>query len=328
MSDKDLLLEIKDLRVHYEMDEGVVEAINGIDLAIRRGETFGLIGETGAGKTTTALSVLRLLPEPRARVIHGSILLGGENLFEKSDAEMRAIRGNKVSMIFQDPMTALNPVHKIGDQVTEAIYLHQEKKNSRQANFDAIKMLQVVGIQEDRFNDYPFQFSGGMKQRVVIAMALACRPELIIADEPTTALDVTIQAQVLKLMKDLKEEYQTSILMITHDFGVVAETCNHCAVMYAGEIVEYGAVEHIFNDPRHPYTIGLFNSLPSLDRSGALKPIKGLMPNPMNLPEYCTFADRCDCCTDRCYEVDPEPVEVSDGHIVKCLLAAKRDGEV
>jgi len=321
------LIEIRNLRVHYEMNEGVVEAVNGLDLTIYKGETFGLIGETGAGKTTTALSILGLLPEPRAHVIHGAILLDGENLFEKSRKEMLEIRGNKISMIFQDPMTALNPVHKIGKQVTEVIALHQNTKDRKRAELDAVDMLRVVGIQEDRFENYPFEFSGGMKQRVVIAMALACRPELIIADEPTTALDVTIQAQVLAMMKERRETYNTSVLMITHDFGVVAETCDRCAVMYAGEVVEQGTIEHIFDDPRHPYTIGLFNALPSLDKNKQLKPIKGLMPDPMNLPSHCTFADRCDRCADMCSRDDPQLTEVSPGHLVKCFLAVGLEAE-
>lgn len=314
------LIEVKNLIVHYEMDNGVVEAVNNVSFSISRGETFGIIGETGAGKTTIALSILGLLPQPRSNVISGSISLMGENLLEKSRKEMMKILGKRISMIFQDPMTALNPVHKVGDQIAEVISLHYPEYSKHETMLAAMKMLREVGIQEERYNDYPFQFSGGMKQRVVIAMALACQPDLIIADEPTTALDVTIQAQVLELMKNLKEKYETSVVLITHDFGVVSEICDKCAVMYAGEFVECGTLEDIFADPKHPYTVGLFNSLPRLeDDTERLRPIKGLMPDPMALPEYCTFADRCDRCTEQCRQNDPPFFPVSQEHIVKCF---------
>ena len=323
------IIEINNLIVHYEMDEGVVEAVNNLSLTINRGETVGLIGETGAGKTTVALSALGLLPEKRSHVVMGEIMFGGENLLKKTNKEMQPIRGKRISMIFQDPMTALNPVKRVGDQIAEVIAIHRDKSNSKPPNVQATELLAEVGIPEERYSSYPFEFSGGMKQRVVIAMALACRPELIIADEPTTALDVTIQAQVLGLMKQLKDKYNTSMLLITHDFGVVAETCERCAVMYAGEVVESGTVEDIFDRPMHPYTIGLFGSLPKLEGDTLeLKPIKGLMPDPMNLPEHCTFADRCEHCTDRCREGDPKAVEVSPGHMVKCFLAAGSEIEV
>ena len=244
------LIDVKNLVVHYETDDGVVEAVNNVSFQLNRGETLGLVGETGAGKTTIALSLMRLLPVPPSHVIQGSIALEGEDLMSKSEKEMRKIRGRKISMIFQDPMTALNPVHRVGDQIAEVISLHQHVTN-KEATVKAMEMLQMVGIPAERYSDYPHQFSGGMKQRVVIAIALACHPELIIADEPTTALDVTIQAQVLELMKDLRKQFNTAMLLITHDFGVVAEICDRCAVIYAGEIVEYGTVAHIFNHPIH-----------------------------------------------------------------------------
>jgi peptide/nickel transport system ATP-binding protein len=320
MSDK--IIDIRGLVVHYEMDEGVVEAVNNISFSINKGETLGLIGETGAGKTTVALSVLGLLPEKRAHVVQGEIIFGGENLLHKSNKQMQPVRGKKISMIFQDPMTALNPVKRIGEQIAEVLAIHRDRYDPTPPNVLAERLLGEVEIPAARYNAYPFEFSGGMKQRVVIAMALACRPEMIIADEPTTALDVTIQAQVLDLMKQLKVKYDTSMLLITHDFGVVAETCDRCAVMYAGEIVEEGSVEDIFDRPAHPYTVGLFNSLPKLGGGSAdLKPIKGLMPDPAELPEHCTFADRCDLCQEKCRAGDPCTIQISPGHSVKCFRA-------
>ena len=314
------VVSIRDLVIHYETDDGVVEAVNRISLDIIKGETYGLVGETGAGKTSIALGIMGLLPSPPGRVVQGSIKLDGQELLNLSQKQMRKIRGQRISMIFQDPMSALNPVHRVGDQIAETIKLHQ-KMSKAEAIIAASNMLKVVGIPEERYKDYPHQFSGGMKQRVVIAMALACNPELIIADEPTTALDVTIQAQVLALIKDLQRQYNTSMLLITHDFGVVADICNKCAVIYAGEIVEYGTVEHIFENPKHPYTVGLFNSLPSVDNeTERLNPIRGLMVDPMDLPSCCSFADRCDSCMDRCRESDSVYAEISGGHFVKCLL--------
>jgi peptide/nickel transport system ATP-binding protein len=314
------LLDVSGLIVHYEMDEGVVEAVNNISFSINKGETIGLVGETGAGKTTVALSIMGLLPEKRAHVVSGSIRFDGEELLGKSNEEMLEIRGKKISMIFQDPMTALNPVKRIGEQLAEGIAIHWNKGQGKTPMEQAVDLLQVVGIPEERYGNYPFEFSGGMKQRVVIAMALACKPGLIIADEPTTALDVTIQAQVLDLMKKLIEESGTSVLLITHDFGVVAEICDRCAVVYAGEIVEYGPVGEVFDHPCHPYTIGLFNSLPKLEGDAiTLKPIPGIMPDPSDLPAYCTFADRCEVSADACRQCDPAAVEVAPGHIVKCL---------
>jgi peptide/nickel transport system ATP-binding protein len=320
------LIEVNGLVVHYETEDGVVEAVNNVSFKLNHGETLGLIGETGAGKTTIALALMRLLPVPPSHIVQGSIKLDGDDLLGKTEKEMRKIRGHKISMIFQDPMTALNPVHCVGDQIAEVISLHQHVTN-KEATIKAMEMLRTVGIPEERYRDYPHQFSGGMKQRVVIAIALACRPELIIADEPTTALDVTIQAQVLELMKGLRKEFNTSMLLITHDFGVVAEVCDRCAVIYAGEIVESGTVEHIFNHPLHPYTLGLFDSLPSMNEDVEhLTSIPGLMVDPMDLPNYCSFYDRCRYRSSKCSGCDPELREVEPGHFVKCLYTMEQEG--
>ena len=321
----DNILEIKDLAIHFYTEDGDVAAVNGIDLALRHGDTLGLVGETGAGKTTTAKGILRLIPSPPGKIVSGKVLFDGENLLEKTEKEMQKIRGGKISMIFQDPMTALNPVLRVDDQIAEVIRLHSSCSKS-EALKGALEMLEKVGIPASRGRDYPHQFSGGMKQRVVIAMALACNPKLLLADEPTTALDVTIQAQVLDMMKTLKDEFGTSMILITHDLGVVAETCDKVAVMYAGEIVEYGSLEHIFDETAHPYTKGLFHSLPSLDRKERrLKPIAGLMPDPTRLPEGCKFHPRCPFAEERCRTVNPKAAELSPGHFVKCLRC-QREG--
>ncbi len=315
------LLEIRNLAVEYHTDDAVIYAVNHINLTIRKGETIGLVGETGAGKTTIARSVLRILPMPPAKLVSGEILFEGKDVLKLSEKDMRKIRGNKIAMIFQDPMTALNPIETVGFQIAETIKLHN-KITKTEAERRACDMLELVGIPMERFSEFPHQFSGGMKQRVVIAMALACNPELLLADEPTTALDVTIQAQVLEMMQSLKERLGTSVVMITHDLGVVAEFCDSVAVAYAGEIVERGTVEDIFDSASHPYTLGLFGSLPKLDsHERRLKPIKGLMPDPTNLPKGCRFCDRCPDATERCAEAAPEDVEVAPGHFVKCILA-------
>ncbi len=313
------IVDIRSLVVHYETQEGVVEAVNDFSLSIRRGETLGLVGETGAGKTTVALSMIGLLPVPPSHIIQGEVFFEGEDLLKKSEKEMRSVRGRKIGMIFQDPMSALNPVKYVGDQIAEVIRLHR-RCSKAEAEVKAMEMLRMVGIPESRYKEYPHQFSGGMKQRVIIAIALACEPELIIADEPTTALDVTIQAQVLELMRQLRKRLNTSMLLITHDFGVVAEMCDRCAVIYAGEIVELGTVEQIFRNPLHPYTRGLFDALPDLEKEvERLKPIKGLMANPMDLPPWCSFSERCELCGRDCHETDPVLREVEPGHFVKCL---------
>ena len=317
----DNILEIHDLVVEYRTDDAVVHAVNNVNLVVKQGETIGLVGETGAGKTTIARSILRILPTPPAKFCGGRIVFQGEDITQISESEMRKIRGNKIAMIFQDPMTALNPIEKIGFQIAESIGLH-EKVTRAEAELKACDMLEMVGIPATRFKEYPHQFSGGMKQRVVIAMALACNPMLLLADEPTTALDVTIQAQVLELMQSLKDKLGTSVVMITHDLGVVADTCDSIAVVYAGEIVEYGTAEHIFLHPMHPYTVGLFGSLPKLDSTEPrLKPIKGMMPDPTNLPKGCKFYERCPAAADICAEQAPGDVEVAPGHNVKCFMA-------
>ena len=313
------LLDIKNLTIHYVPDAGTVYAVNNISLSIEEGETLGLVGETGAGKTTTALGIMRLVPNPPGKIISGEIFFEGEDLLRKSEAEMRKIRGNQISMIFQDPMTALNPVISVEDQIAESLQLHR-KLSKKDARVEALKILESVGIRPERGSDFPHQFSGGMKQRVVIAIALACSPKLLIADEPTTALDVTIQAQVLDLMAKLQKERNTATLLITHDLGVVAEVCSKVAIMYAGEIVESGTLEHIFEHTQHPYTKGLFDSLPSLDKEvRRLQPIEGLMPDPRHLPSGCKFHPRCSWATEECASREPKLCEVEPGHFVQCL---------
>jgi peptide/nickel transport system ATP-binding protein len=319
------ILEISDLVIEYHTDDAIIHAVNGINLVVKEGETIGLVGETGAGKTTIARSIMRILQTPPAKFRGGRIVFQGQDIMSLSEKEMRKIRGDKIAMIFQDPMTALNPIEKVGDQIAEAIGLHN-KVTRVEAEQRARDMLEMVGIPAERYKEYPFQFSGGMKQRVVIAMALACNPILLLADEPTTALDVTIQAQVLEMMQALKEKLGTSVVMITHDLGIVADTCDSVAVVYAGEIVEYGTAEHIFDYPAHPYTIGLFNSLPRLDSNEPrLKPIKGLMPDPTNLPTGCKFCQRCPEATEACSLKPTDTVEVTPGHMVRCILRGVRD---
>lgn len=312
------LLTIQNLYTEYATDHGLVQAVNGVSLTIGRGETLGLVGETGAGKTTTALSILKLIQSPPGRIKSGKIFLGDQELTVCSDKEMQKIRGKRLSMIFQDPMTALNPVITVGNQIAEVIRLH-EKCSRAEAEVRASEMLEMVGIPAERFREYPHQFSGGMKQRVVIAIALACMPELLIADEPTTALDVTIQAQVLELMKGLIRDRDMSMLLITHDLGVVAEVCDDVAVMYAGRIVEIGTADEVFNHISHPYTEGLFNSLPNLKERGEdLVPIPGMMPDPTNLPEGCAFAPRCAYATEACTKCQPQLRHLGGSHYVAC----------
>lgn len=320
---KNNLLEIKDLTIHYVTEEGTVHAVENMSLEVGKGETLGLVGETGAGKTTTALGIMQLVPDPPGKIISGEIRFDGEDLLKKSQQELRKVRGNKISMIFQDPMTSLNPVMTVGDQIGEVIKLHQ-KVNAKEAWKKAQEMLETVGIPGERAKDYPHQFSGGMRQRVVIAIALACNPALLIADEPTTALDVTIQAQVLELMKKLKEEFKTSMIMITHDLGIVADVCDKVAIMYAGKVVEYTDKRKLFTNPKHPYTLGLFNSIPNIEEDeDRLKPIKGLMPDPTNLPTGCPFHPRCPKAIEECSKKAPSTVEVEPGHYVNCLLYEK-----
>lgn len=319
---KKKLLEVRDLEVQYIVDKEVVRAVNGISFDIGYGETLGLVGETGAGKTTTALSIIGLIPDPPGKIVKGEICYEGENILTKSERQLRKIRGGDITMIFQDPMTSLNPLISVGDQIMEVVCLH-EKISKLNAALKAKKMLELVGIKGDRYDEYPHQFSGGMKQRVMIAIALACNPHLLIADEPTTALDVTIQAQVLKLMNNLKQEFNTAMMLITHDLGVVAEVCDKVAIMYAGELVEYGTLEDIFNNPQHPYTKGLFSSIPDLEKdTDRLETIRGLMPDPSDLPSGCKFHPRCKYCSEGCDTINPKVVEVTPGHKVKCLLCS------
>lgn len=319
------ILEVKDLRVEYTSGKDIVQAVNGISFTLAKGELLGLVGETGAGKTTTALSIMRLIPSPPGRIVSGEIIYKGENLMKKSERDMRKIRGHEISMIFQDPMTALNPMHTVGEQIAEVIKLHQNV-SKQEALEKACQMMEVVGIDGARHGEYPHQFSGGMKQRIVIAIALACNPSLLIADEPTTALDVTIQAQVLELIEKLKEDFDTSLLLITHDLGVVAELCQKVAIIYAGSIVEYGTLEHVYNNTAHPYTKGLFGAIPSLDEDvDRLKPIPGLMPDPTALPMGCAFSDRCEFASEAC-NAGPVPVtEIEPGHLVKCVLFSGKE---
>lgn len=309
------VLSIEDLSVEFRTRDSVVHAVNRLELKIEKGKALGLVGETGAGKTTTGLAILGLIPSPPGVVTDGTVELDGEDLLKKDDRYMRSIRGQKVSMIFQDPMTSLNPVLTVEEQIAEVIRTHASGMKRREAVKKAGEMLELVGIPKERGGEYPHQFSGGMKQRVVIAIALACQPDLLIADEPTTALDVTIQAQVLEMMKELKDRYGTSMLMITHDLGIVAEICDEVSVIYAGHIVEHGTLEDVFDDTKHPYTRGLFNSLPNMeDRSARLKPIKGLMPDPSNLPEGCAFCPRCEYAMEICKHEKPCRVWKNDTH--------------
>ena len=318
------ILKIQDLHVVYRTDESTVYAVNGLNLELFSGETLGLVGETGAGKTTTALSIMGLLPEKIGKVTEGSIVLDGTDVLSATDADMRLLRGSKVSMIFQDPMTSLNPTIPVGDQIGEVLHLHRRDISRAELAAGVDKILEMVGIPAGRKGDYPHQFSGGMKQRIVIAIALACEPKLLLADEPTTALDVTIQAQVLDMMSELKEKLNTSMVLITHDLGVVAQTCDKVAIMYAGEIIEFGTAEDIFNgEKRHPYTEGLFGSIPDLTkRTRRLSPIEGLMPDPTDLPKGCKFHDRCPNCMEICRTTVPPEVQ-TESHLIRCHLMAE-----
>ena len=319
------LLEVKDLVIHYFTSDGEVCAVNGASFSIEKGQTLGLVGETGAGKTTTALGILRLVPDPPGRIVSGSVHFQGRDLTEVNEKEMRKIRGDQISMIFQDPMTALNPVLQVQDQIAEMISAHSSCSKT-EAHTRALEMLEKVGIPASRGSNYPHEFSGGMKQRVVIAIALACTPALLIADEPTTALDVTIQAQVLDMMNDLKKEIGTSMLLITHDLGVVADTCDCVAIMYAGEIVEYGTLDQIYNQTAHPYTQGLFDSLPSLDKEvERLKPIFGMIPDPTDLPKGCKFSPRCPYATEECGQFQPPMTTMAGGHQCRCFHPLKKE---
>jgi oligopeptide transport system ATP-binding protein len=325
MSEK--LLDIRNLRTYFYTEDGVVPAVDGVNLYVKRGETLGVVGESGCGKSQTSLSVMRLIPMPPGKIMEGSeIIFEGEDLIKKSESEMRKIRGNDISMIFQEPMTSLNPVYTIGDQIAEAITLHQGL-NRKEATDKAIEMLRLVGIPlpDRRVKEYPHQLSGGMRQRVMIAMALSCNPKLLIADEPTTALDVTIQAQILELMKKLKKELGMAIMLITHDLGVVAEMAERVVVMYAGKVVEEGDVVSIFKNPIHPYSEGLLRSVPRMDQDvETLHVIEGVVPNPLHLPQGCRFHPRCPYVIDKCKESQPPLEQIAPGRYVACFLASDR----
>lgn len=315
----DEYLKVENLEVIYTSGKKIVRAVNDVSFSMKKGETLALVGETGAGKTTIARSILGILPNPPAKMLGGKILLEGQDLTALSEEEMLKIRGGKIAMIFQDPMTALNPLMTVGDQIREGLLLHNEY-TKEQAEKKAEEMLEMVGIPRERAVEYPFEFSGGMKQRVVIAMALACNPSLLLADEPTTALDVTIQAQVLDLIKELRQKYNTSMILITHDLGVVAETSDNVAVVYAGRIIEYADKRELFKDPKHPYTHGLFGSLPSMTKGEKrLKPIAGSPPDPTELPEGCAFAPRCPRATDKCRKGSIPLTEIKPGHLCRCV---------
>lgn len=333
------MLDIKDLSVEFRTDDRTVYAVNHLNLTIRKGQTLGLVGETGAGKTTTGLAILNLIQSPPGVITSGSITVNGKDVIHTeldkkgnmtaktcmTKKELQGMRGKTISMIFQDPMTSLNPVLTVERQIAEVIE-HHEHLGRADAIVNAREMLEMVGIPGKRGAEYPHQFSGGMKQRVVIAMALACDPELLIADEPTTALDVTIQAQVLDMMKKLREQHNTSMLMITHDLGIVADICDCVSVIYGGSVVEHGTLEDVFDHTLHPYTRGLFDSLPNMeDRSARLKPIRGLMPDPSNLPEGCAFCDRCDYASEKCHREKPAVLHRNDEHYVACHLYNERN---
>ncbi|MGI6239906.1 MAG: ABC transporter ATP-binding protein [Christensenellales bacterium] len=322
-----ILVEIKDLYVEYQTDTEDVCALNGIDLVIHRGESLGIVGETGAGKTTLALSLLQLLPDRVGKVTKGSIHYDGMDVLKASKRELLAMRGAKVSMIFQDPMTALNPILTVGSQISEVLELHYPEMGHREREQQVDDIMEMVGIPKQRKGEFPHQFSGGMKQRIGIAMALVAEPELLLADEPTTALDVTIQAQILVLMKQLKEKFNSAMVLITHDLGVVAEFCENVAIIYAGEIIEHGSVEDVFSRKKnHPYTVGLFNSIPTITGDvDRLTPIPGTMADPTNLPKGCKFADRCPHAMERCHREVP-PLYTDGTHSIKCFLFEKREG--
>lgn len=328
MKKQDLVLDIRDLSISYVTQDETVRAVNHISMKLEKGKTIGLVGETGAGKTSTAKAIMHILPVPPTVIDNGSIKVCGFDMLHSTPKELEKIRGKYVSMIFQDPMTSLNPVYTVGDQIAEAISNH-EKCTKAEAFQRAQEMLETVGIPKERAFEYPHQFSGGMKQRVVIAIALACNPSLLIADEPTTALDVTIQAQVLELMNNLKEKYGTSMIMITHDLGIVAEICDEVAVMYAGTIVEHGSLEEVFNHTKHPYTEGLFNSLPNINEDvEELETIPGLMPDPTDLPEGCAFAPRCKYATPECIKTPQKQSFFGGTHYAACMRYAEPDFKI
>ncbi|MEL7566791.1 MAG: ABC transporter ATP-binding protein [Dehalobacterium sp.] len=317
----DNLLEVKNLKTYFNTLKGTVPAVDGVDFSVGSKQTLGIVGESGCGKSITSLSIMRLVSNINGKIVDGSIRFKGEDLLKKSEKEMRAIRGNEISMIFQEPMTSLNPVFTIGRQISEALEVHQNLKG-KEAKEKAVEMLKLVGIPSAarRYKEYPHQMSGGMRQRVMIAIALSCNPQLLIADEPTTALDVTIQAQIMELMQNLKNEFETSIILISHDMGIIAEMAEWVMIMYAGKVMEYGDVHTVFKEPRHPYTVGLLNSIPRIgDTSKRLGTIEGVVPNLLNMPQGCRFHPRCPQCKDICRTKEPQLID-NNGHKVRCLL--------
>lgn len=324
------ILEVKNLKTQFKTDDGTLLAVDDVSFAVEKGKTLGIVGESGCGKSVTSLSIMRLIPEPPGKIVGGQILFNGKDLLRLSEAEMRKVRGNKISMIFQEPMTSLNPVFTIGNQISEAVALHNKAFGREQLRKRTIEMLELVGIPEPqkRIDDYPHQLSGGMRQRVMIAMALSCDPEVLIADEPTTALDVTIQAQILDLIRKLQKDFGTAVIMITHDLGVVAETCDNVAVMYAGKIIEYGTAEDVFYRPMHHYTRGLLNSVPHFEsgkRRERLTTIPGIVPSLLELKSGCRFRDRCPEARPNCAEVEPLLEELAPGHTAACYYPAKSE---
>ncbi|HPE69255.1 MAG TPA: ABC transporter ATP-binding protein [Thermotogota bacterium] len=328
MSKNTPLLEVNNLKTYFNTEDGIVKAVDGVDYLVFPGETLGIVGESGCGKSVNALSIMRLLDE-KGEIKDGSIKFDGKELLSLSEANMRKIRGNDIAMIFQEPMTALNPVYTIGDQISEAIILHQKKGKEEALNL-AVQMLRKVGIPEPekRVHEYPHELSGGMRQRAMIAMALSCNPKLLIADEPTTALDVTIQAQILELMLDLQKEFGMAIIMITHDLGVIAEISDRVVVMYAGKVVEYAEVKTLFKNPKHPYTWGLLNAIPRLDlQQQSLYNIPGVVPDPLHFPPGCKFNTRCPFAEEKCRTEEPALVEEEGGHFVRCYFIDKLEAE-
>jgi len=319
INNKNPLLEVKDLKTYFFTEDGIVKAVDGVGFKVNQGETLGLVGESGCGKSVTAFSIMRLLDYP-GKTVGGEVIFKGENLLKKNEDEMRKIRGKEIAMIFQEPMTALNPVLSIGFQISEALMMHFEI-SKKEAMKKSVELLKKVGIPmpEERINEYPHQLSGGMRQRAMIAMAMSCDPALLIADEPTTALDVTIQAQILDLMRTLLREFNGSLIMITHDLGVIAEIADKIAVMYASKIVEYADKKTIFHNPLHPYTFGLLTSIPRLDvEMKRLNPIPGIVPNSLNFPSGCKFNPRCRFATEKCKKEEPPLIEIEEGHLVRC----------
>lgn len=328
MGERQTILEVKDLQTSFFTDDGVIPSVDHIDFHVREGEILGIVGESGCGKSVTSLSIMGLVPSPPGKITSGQILFEGKDLTKFSEKEMRKVRGNDVAMIFQEPMTSLNPLFTIGNQLLEAITLHKKDWNKKKAKARAIEMLKLVGLPraEELMNDYPHQLSGGMRQRVMIAMALVCDPKLLIADEPTTALDVTIQAQILKLMRELNERLNTAVILITHDLGVVAETCERVVVMYAGKVVEEGTVDTIFNNPQHPYTKGLIASVPDMRyKKQRLYSIPGSVPKPGSIKQGCRFAARCEFVVGRCTEENPPLYETAEGHKTRCFLYDEKE---